>query len=101
MENVNLYLLLLLAGIIIGGAIAAMLAISLLRPYPPQPYVPYAGYAAPPAGSGAGAFFFLLLLGVVALLLLHQWRDQQTSTPAGGEIRTEISTANDYRYSGH
>lgn len=105
MENVNLYLLLLLAGIIIGGAVAAMLALSLLRPFPPQPYVPYAGYAAPPAGSGAGSFLLLLALGIVALLLLHQWKDQQTTTPAGDETRTEnpyrMAPAGDFRYTGH
>ncbi|MBP8240428.1 MAG: hypothetical protein KAX50_10720 [Saprospiraceae bacterium] len=105
MEDANLYIILLLAGVIIGGVVAGMLAMNLMRPYPPQPFVPYTGYAAPPASSGGGAFVLLLILAVAALLMTHQWKEQQATAPANDEIRTEtpydMSPTNDGRYTGN
>lgn len=87
MENANLYLIILLAGILIGGAVVISLLIGLMRPpawgFPP-PY--YANYGAEPAQGGSGFFLLLLVLGVFALMLMHSAQGQRNRLPAAQEI---------------
>ena len=81
MENTAIYLTVLLAGIIIGGVITALLASAWQRPYLPEYERPYLYGAAHPAYGGrphnattATIVFLLLLLGFLYLGLRQEYR---------------------------
>lgn len=90
MENLSIYLILLLAGIILGGAAVGSLMAHSIRPTPPEyhyPYYPQQGGHAP----AHSALAFLLLAGGFILLLLLGGRLHQGALPQAGGSTANMS----------